>query len=515
MSERSKKAALIGLVVFTVLAIATIAGVIILNGRFAKEAAAEPVTVTAEQVTEVKKPETPAVKTQQAPAKETQKPAETPVKAEVKTEQSQTPAPVAEEEKGIMAALKLKDSSLSGFFYGDHAELDVTDTIDDEYLEAIAGVDGVTYSRAGKKVFLNYPAGSDVKSLIFTLQDAADAYFAQPKFTDPYYEDFEMVEHLDLYGYDCVITSTDGKVTITYPSDIVPVEYLLYLAKQVADAYPEEVSHVTFSLEPDLIVLSFPTTFTEFDVWLYQEVLTSDIPIFASWLMDGTYVLPEKEEVKAEEPIIIEPPKTIAAPEVPAVPVTPVVTSVSSTEAPSEEEVPVTVAEIEEEKPVKEKSNAELTAKLSLGYALNGSNPLGHGISIGAGLNVDNIVVFDRRFSLGLGFDGGLNFYAVDLLGGQWKKNIWGDVTLNLTYKADDRFSISLMAGARVFVNRDSVRAGMFSVGDFNVHIGAVAGLDLRYRFNELVSIGLDARYAFIMGLPSRLEARAYVSFTF
>ena len=103
----------------------------------------------------------------------------------------------------------------------------------------------------------------------------------------------------------------------------------------------------------------------------------------------------------------------------------------------------------------------------------------------------------------------------MDLLGGKWKKNAWVDMTLNLTYRASDRFAISLMAGPRIFVNRDSVKAGMFSLGEFNVHIGAVVGLDLRYRLNDLTSIGFDARYAFIQGLPSRMEARVYVSFTF
>ena len=512
MSERSKKAAIIALVVFTVLAIATIAGVFILNGKFAKSAEAEPAQVTAEVTPEVKKPEKPTVMAQPAGAvSEAPKSVPAPVPALIEETPETAPVPVVEEDKGILSALQLKEASLSGLFYSDHADLDITDTLDDAYLEALSGIKGLTYSRTGKKVALSYPSQSDIPSFIFSLQDAADLYFAEPIITDPYYEDFEMVEHLDLYGYDCVITSADGKVTITYPSEIVPVEYLLYLAEQVADAYPEEVSYVTFSLEPDLIVLSFPTTFTEFDVWLYQEVLTSDIPVFASWLMDGTYVLPEKEAVKEEEPIIAEPPKAIAAPLVPSAPEAPAVTV--SVPVPAEEPEEVSVME-EAEKPVKE-SNVELTAKLSLGYALNGSKPLMHGVSMGAGLNVDNMVVFDKRFSLGLGFDGGLNFYSVDLLGGKWKTNFWTDMTLNLTYKADDRFQITIMAGARVFANEDSVKAGMFSLGAWNFHIGAVAGVDLRYRFNDLTSIGFDARYSFIMGLPSRMEARVYVSFTF
>ena len=508
MTDMKKKVAIIALVVFTVLAIATVAGVFILNGKFVKEAEAVPAAVTAQAAPEQVKPAEP--KAAPATVKETSKPTETKKPAEMPAAPKEE-TPIVQEEKGILSGLRLKDASLSGLFYGDHAELDITDTLEDENLKSLSAVDGVTYSRVGKKVTLNYPKQSDVSSYIFTLQDEVDAYFAQPEFTDPYYEDFEMVEHLDLYGYDCVITSTDGKVTITYPSDIVPVDFLLYVAEQVTDAYPEEVSYVTFSLEPDLIVLSFPTTFTEFDVWLYQEVLTSDIPVFASWLADGTYVLPEKEEVKAEEPIIVEPPKSIAAPAVPAVPETPVLNV--NTPVQSEEAAEVIVTP-EPEKPVRE-SDIDITAKLSIGYALNGSNPLMHGVNIGGGISVDNLVVFDKRFSLGLGFDGGLNFYSVDLLGGKWKKNAWVDMTLNLTYRANDRFAISLMAGPRLFVNRDSVKAGMFSLGDFNVHIGAVVGLDLRYRLNDLTSIGFDARYAFIQGLPSRMEARVYVSFTF
>ena len=265
MTDMKKKVAIIALVVFTVLAIATVAGVFILNGKFVKEAKAVPAAVTAQAAPEQVKPAEP--KAAPATVKETSKPTETKKPAEMPAAPKEE-TPIVQEEKGILSGLRLKDASLSGLFYGDHAELDITDTLDDEYLKSLSAVDGVTYSRIGKKVTLNYPKQSDVSSYIFTLQDEVDAYFAQPEFTDPYYEDFEMVEHLDLYGYDCVITSTDGKVTITYPSEIVPVDFLLYVAEQVTDAYPEEVSYVTFSLEPDLIVLSFPTTFTEFDVWL-------------------------------------------------------------------------------------------------------------------------------------------------------------------------------------------------------------------------------------------------------
>ena len=59
---------------------------------------------------------------------------------------------------------------------------------------------------------------------------------------DPNYEDFKFVQNLDIYGYNCVVTSTDGMTTITYPSELVPVDFLLYVAKEVAEAYPEECS---------------------------------------------------------------------------------------------------------------------------------------------------------------------------------------------------------------------------------------------------------------------------------
>ena len=511
MSGNKKKVAIISLAVFTVFAVAAIAAIIYLNVKINKDEA--PTTVT-EVVKTVEKTPTPVkseVKTPEQPKDVTVSKTVVETPAPVKQEEVK-PAVMIEEEKPISASLKLNDEDISGIFWSDHAELTLASLVSDEDLTAIFNMlDGVSFSRIGKTLKLNYEKRDDVSNLVLELQNAID----QNK-KDPNFEDFKFVQKLDIYGYECVVTSTDGMTTITYPSDIVPVDFLLYVAAQVADAYPEECSYVTFALDKDLIILSYPIEFTEFDTWLYLDVLAADIPIFASWLYDGTYEVKAdiKEEVVVSEPVVesvVEETKDV---EPVVIPFTP------ETELPKAPELTVTevksVNEIEIDKEVEVvKAPVDLTMKLSIGYALNGSNPLMHGVNLAAGLDIENIFVLNPRVSLGLGLEGGLNFYAIDISKGSFKKNAYADLTLNLKYIVDDHFSITGFAGGRLFVNKASTKAGLFTVDNFNVHLGAVADVDLRYKFNKTTGFGLDVRYAFIPELSNRAEAKAYISFTF
>ena len=118
MTDMKKKVAIIALVVFTVLAIATVAGVFILNGKFVKEAEAVPATVTAQAAPEQVKTAEP--KAAPAVVKETPKPTETKKTSEMPAAPKEE-TPIVQEEKGILSGLRLKDASLSGLFYGDHA----------------------------------------------------------------------------------------------------------------------------------------------------------------------------------------------------------------------------------------------------------------------------------------------------------------------------------------------------------------------------------------------------------
>lgn len=511
MSDNKKKVAIISLAVFTVFAIAAIAAIIYLNVKINKEETPTPVTEVVKTV-ESPTPVKSEVKTTEQPKEVTvSKPVvETPVP--VKQEEDKLEV-VKEEEKPISASLKLNDEDISGLFWSDHAELALASLVSDEDLTAIFNMlDGISFSRIGKILNLNYEKRDDVSNLVLELQNAIDK-----NKKDPNLEDFKFVQTLDIYGYECIVTSTDGMTTITYPSSIVPVDFLLYVADQVADAYPEECSYVTFALDKDLIILSYPIEFTEFDTWLYLDVLAADIPIFASWLYDGTYEVKTdvKEEVAAvNEPVVESVVEETKEVEPVVIPFTP------ETEFPKASELTVTevksVNEIELDKEVEVvKTPVELTMKLSIGYALNGSNPLMHGVNLAAGLDIENIFVLNPRVSLGLGLEGGLNFYAIDISKGRFKKNAYADLTLNLKYIVDDHFSITGFAGGRLFVNKASTKAGLFTVDNFNVHLGAVAGVDLRYKFNKTASFGLDVRYAFIRELSNRAEAKAYISFTF
>lgn len=322
---------------------------------------------------------------------------------------------------------------------------------------------------------------------------------------DPNFEGFKFVQNLDLYGYNCVVTSTDGMTTITYPSELVPVDFLLYVAKEVSEAYPEECSYVTFALEKDLIILSYPNTFTEFDTWLYLDVLASDIPIFASWLYDGTYesVKEEKvEEIVEEAPPVVE--QEITPVEIPFTPVTPL------PEAPTlsvkEEEIKSEDAIFEEVVKEKEDKGLKVNATLSGGYVMNYVDNLSHGLSVGLGLELENIATFDK-LSVGLGLDTGLVLFSDS-------HSINSDLTLNLRYFVNQKLSIAGKIGARLLFDNNP-NSAIFSLGSYNAHFGLVVGADLRYMFNKNMGFGLDVRYSYLLDLGHRAEAKAYMSFTF
>lgn len=322
---------------------------------------------------------------------------------------------------------------------------------------------------------------------------------------DPNFEGFKFVQNLDLYGYNCVVTSTDGMTTITYPSSIVPVDFLLYVAKEVSEAYPEECSYVTFALEKDLIILSYPNTFTEFDTWLYLDVLASDIPIFASWLYDGTYesVKEEKvEEIVEEAPPVVE--QEITPVEIPFTPVTPLpeapTLSVKGEEIKSEDAI------FEEVVKEKEDKGLKVNVTLSGGYVMSYVDNLSHGLSVGLGLELENIATFDK-LSVGLGLDTGLVLFSDS-------HSINSDLTLNLRYFVNQKLSVAGKLGARILFD-ENPNSGVFSIGNYNAHFGLVLGGDLRYMFNKNIGFGLDVRYSYLLDLGHRTTAKAYMSFTF
>lgn len=327
---------------------------------------------------------------------------------------------------------------------------------------------------------------------------------------DPNFEDFKFVQNLDIYGYNCVVTSTDGMTTITYPSDLVPVDFLLFVAKEVSEAYPEECSYVTFALNDDLIILSYPNTFTEFDTWLYLDVLASDIPIFASWLFDGTYQAKQEEkveeaanttsttpvEVKEEE--VVSPVVLPFTPEIP-LPEAPIL-SVVEKEIKSEEKVEDIVEVKEENKGLK------VSVNVGGGYTANYVDNLTHGVNISLGLELENIATFNN-LSFGLGLDTGLEIFDN-------YHSILSDITLNLRYFVNQKLSVAGKVGARILLDKNP-NSGVFSLGNYNAHFGFVVGTDLKYMFNKNMGFGLDVRYSYLLDLGHRVEAKAYMSFTF
>lgn len=325
---------------------------------------------------------------------------------------------------------------------------------------------------------------------------------------DPNYEDFKFVQNLDIYGYNCVVTSTDGMTTITYPSEIVPVDFLRYVAKEVAEAYPEECSYVKFALDKDLIILSYPTTFTEFDTWLYLDVLAADIPIFASWLYDGTYESVKVEEASQEvyetaapaEAVVESKPVEIPYEPATPLPTAPVISSVDSTEL-KEDEQNTEVIEI-----LVDNKSIALSGYVSGGYVGSYVDKLSNGITLGLGLELENLVTFDK-LSVGLGLDVGLELF-------DYYNNIHTDLTLNARYFINQKLSVAGKLGARLLFD-ENPNSGIFSIGKYNAHFGLVLGADVRYMFSKHMGFGLDLRYSYLLDLGYRAEAKAYFSFTF
>ena len=325
---------------------------------------------------------------------------------------------------------------------------------------------------------------------------------------DPNYEDFKFVQNLDIYGYNCVVTSTDGMTTITYPSEIVPVDFLRYVAKEVAEAYPEECSYVKFALDKDLIILSYPTTFTEFDTWLYLDVLAADIPIFASWLYDGTYESVKVEEASQEvyetaapaEAVVESKPVEIPYEPSTPLPTAPVISSVDSTEL-KEDEQNTEVIEI-----LVDNKSIALSGYVSGGYVGSYVDKLSNGITLGLGLELENLVTFDK-LSVGLGLDVGLELF-------DYYNNIHTDLTLNARYFINQKLSVAGKLGARLLFD-ENPNSGIFSIGKYNAHFGLVLGADVRYMFSKHMGFGLDLRYSYLLDLGYRAEAKAYFSFTF
>ena len=325
---------------------------------------------------------------------------------------------------------------------------------------------------------------------------------------DPNYEDFKFVQNLDIYGYNCVVTSTDGMTTITYPSELVPVDFLLYVAKEVAEAYPEECSYVTFALDKDLIILSYPTTFTEFDTWLYLDVLASDIPIFASWLYDGTYESVKVEEAPQEvyetaapaESVVESKPVEIPYDPSTPLPTAPVISSVDTTELKEDEQNTEVIEKVADNKSI------ALSGYVSGGYVGSYVDKLSNGITLGLGLELENLVTFDK-LSVGLGLDVGLELF-------DYYNNIHTYLTLNARYFINQKLSVAGKLGARLLFD-ENPNSGIFSIGKYNAHFGLVLGADVRYMFSKHMGFGLDLRYSYLLDLGHRAEAKAYFSCTF
>lgn len=137
---------------------------------------------------------------------------------------------------------------------------------------------------------------------------------------------------------------------------------------------------------------------------------------------------------------------------------------------------------------------------------MNYVDNLSHGLSVGLGLELENIATFDK-LSVGLGLDTGLVLFSDS-------HSINSDLTLNLRYFVNQKLSIAGKIGARLLFDNNP-NSAIFSLGSYNAHFGLVVGADLRYMFNKNMGFGLDVRYSYLLDLGHRAEAKAYMSFTF
>ena len=262
------------------------------------------------------------------------------------------------------------------------------------------------------------------------------------------------------------------------------------------------------ALDKDLIILSYPTTFTEFDTWLYLDVLAADIPIFASWLYDGTYESVKVEEASQEvyetaapaEAVVESKPVEIPYEPATPLPTAPVISSVDSTEL-KEDEQNTELIEI-----LVDNKSIALSGYVSGGYVGSYVDKLSNGITLGLGLELENLVTFDK-LSVGLGLDVGLELF-------DYYNNIHTDLTLNARYFINQKLSVAGKLGARLLFD-ENPNSGIFSIGKYNAHFGLVLGADVRYMFSKHMGFGLDLRYSYLLDLGYRAEAKAYFSFTF